>query len=514
MDHYAGIDVSLESSSVCVVDAPGRIVREAKIASEPEALTGWLKGLNCEIVRIGLEAGPLSQWLYGGMKQAGLAVERLETRHVRTAFKIMPVKTDRKDARGIAQLIRLGWFRPVHCKSLAAQESRALLGARKLLQTKLHDVEMSARGTLRGLGLKVGKTTPKTFESRVQELVAEPPTLLAVADALLRARTVLAEPFRKLDNQCHRAARANTDARRLTTAPGVGSIVALTFASAIDDPGRFKSSKSVGPLLSLTPRRYQSGETDVTGRISKSGDAMVRTALYEAANVILERLSGDAPLRKWGLARGDAQGQGGAGAQAGGDPAPDAGGWHRVRRRQGCRGGITEGGIDRFGRPVRAVRSKVPSPGRWIRSGRNRPSGGASLTARQLDWPADPYQTPSGGGHRADHGQKRDTSGRIGLEMLGHAVGDRLHPSRLFRVAVRATALTGTPPRRWPLATLDRGRTHRRRELPPGRENSASAEPENAEKDGYFAAPRLKGIDTGKPVTERPVDNYGASFQS
>jgi transposase len=258
--------------------------------------------LNCEIVRIGLEAGPLSQWLYAAMKQAGLAVELLETRPVRTAFKIMPVKTDRKDARGIAQLMRLGWFRPVHCKSLAAQETRVLLGARKLLQMKLHDIEMSVRGTLRGFGLKVGKTTPKTFESRVRELVADHPTLLAVTDALLLARTVLAEQFNKLDNQCHRAARANKDARRLATAPGVGSIVALTFASAIDDPGRFKSSKSVGPLFGLTPRRYQSGETDVTGRISKCGDTMVRTALYEAANVILERLSGDAPLRRWALA--------------------------------------------------------------------------------------------------------------------------------------------------------------------------------------------------------------------
>jgi transposase len=291
MDHYAGIDVSLESSSLCVVDATGRVVREAKIASEPEALTTWLKNLDLEIVRIGLEAGPLSQWLYSGMKQAGLPVELLETRHVRTAFKIMPVKTDRKDARGIAQLMRLGWFRPVHCKSLAAQETRAVLGARKLLQIKLH-IEMSLRGTLRGFGLKVGKTTPKTFEGRVRSLVADHPTLLSVTDALLRARTVLAEQFNKLDNQAHRVARADKRARLLTTAPGVGSIVALTYASAIDDPSRFKSSKSVGPLFGLTPRRYQSGETDVTGRISKAGDAMVRTALYEAANAILERLAG------------------------------------------------------------------------------------------------------------------------------------------------------------------------------------------------------------------------------
>ncbi|MDQ2764836.1 MAG: IS110 family transposase [Pseudomonadota bacterium] len=302
MDHYAGIDVSLESSSLCVVDATGRVVREAKVASEPEALTAWLKDLDLDIVRIGLEAGPMSQWLYAGMNQAGLPAELLETRHVRTAFKIMPVKTDRKDARGIAQLMRLGWFRPVHCKSLAAQETRALLGARKLLQIKLHDIELSLRGVLRGFGLKVGKTTPKTFESRVRSLVADHPTLLAISDALLRARTVLVEQFNKLDNQAHRAARADKRARLLTTAPGVGSIVALTYAAAIDDPNRFKSSKSVGPLFGLTPRRYQSAETDVTGRISKAGDAMVRTALYEAANVILTRMAGDSPLRRWALA--------------------------------------------------------------------------------------------------------------------------------------------------------------------------------------------------------------------
>lgn len=160
MEHYAGIDVSLECSSVCVVDASGKIVREGKVASEPEALIAWFGSLGFGLVRIGLEAGPLSQWLYAAMQQAGLAVELLETRHVRDAFKAMPVKSDRNDARGIAQLIRLGWFRPVHCKSLVAQEVRAFLTARKLVQSKLFDIEMSLRGILRGFGLKVGPTTP------------------------------------------------------------------------------------------------------------------------------------------------------------------------------------------------------------------------------------------------------------------------------------------------------------------------------------------------------------------
>ena len=172
MEHYAGIDVSLECSSLCVVDATGKIVREAKVASDPEALIAWFGSLGLQVVRIGLEAGPLSQWLYAAMKQAGLAVELLETRHVRKAFEAMPVKSDRNDARGIAQLMRLGWFRPVHCKSLPAQEVRAILTARKLVQSKLQDTENSLRGILRGFGLKVGKTTPTRFAGRIKDLVA------------------------------------------------------------------------------------------------------------------------------------------------------------------------------------------------------------------------------------------------------------------------------------------------------------------------------------------------------
>jgi transposase len=262
---------------------------EAKVASEPEVLIGWFGGLGIAAARIGLEAGPLSQWLYAGMRAVGLPVELAETRHVRAAFKTMPVKTDRKDARGIAQLMRLGRFRPVHCKSLPAQEVRALLTARKLLQSKNHDVEMSLRGVLRGFGLKVGPTTPRTFPNRIRELVAGHATLLMISEALLAARGALFEQWQKLEKRLRSLAREDNRVRLLMTAPGVGPIVGLTYASAIDDPGRFRSSKAVGAYFGLTPKKYQSGETNVTGRISKIGDGGVRTALYEAANVILTR---------------------------------------------------------------------------------------------------------------------------------------------------------------------------------------------------------------------------------
>ena len=301
MEQYAGIDVSLESASVCVVDASGRILREAKVASEPEALITWFGKSGCKMSRIGLEAGPLSQWLYAGMREAGLAAELLETRHVRDAFKAMPVKTDRNDARGIAQLMRLGWFRSVHCKSLPAQELRAVLTARKLVQGKRHDMEMSLRGILRGFGLKVGHTTPRSFEGRVRELVDGHATLLAVADALLLARATLWEQLGKLQKRLVSLARHDTRARLLMSTPGVGVLVALTYVAAIDDPGRFKSSKATGAHFGLTPKRYQSGETDVTGRISKIGDASVRTALYEAANVILTRPVKGSLLKSWAM---------------------------------------------------------------------------------------------------------------------------------------------------------------------------------------------------------------------
>jgi transposase len=302
MEHYAGIDVSLECSSICVVDATGKIVREGKAASEPEALLAWFRSLGFAVERIGLEAGPLSQWLYAAVKQAGLAVELLETRHVRDAFKAMPVKSDRNDARGIAQLMRLGWFRPVHCKSIGAQETRAVLTARKLVQSKLRDVENSLRGILRGFGLKVGKTTPRSFAGRIRELAANHASLEMIAEALLSVHAVLLREFKAFEKQVRSLARSDAKARLLMSTPAVGPIVALTYASAIDDPARFKSSKRAGSHFGLTPKKYQSGETDCTGRISKIGDASVRTALYEAAHIMLVKpVRGCTPLKSWAM---------------------------------------------------------------------------------------------------------------------------------------------------------------------------------------------------------------------
>ena len=301
MEHYAGIDVSLEQSSVCVVDATGRIVREAKVASEPEALVRFFGQLGLPVIRIGLEAGPLSQWLHAGLSKAGFEVVLLETRQVKAALSAMIVKTDRKDARGIAQLLRMGWFSPVHCKSLPTQEIRALLVGRKLLQGKLVDIELGIRGLLRGFGLKVGLVSKGRFVARIRELIAGQPMLEQVIEPMLRAHEALRKELHALHRTVLGIVRHDGVCRRLMTVPGVGALVAITFTSAIDDPARFRHSRVVGAHFGLTPKKYQSGETDVTGGISKMGDTMVRTALYEAANVMLTRVGRFSTVKRWAL---------------------------------------------------------------------------------------------------------------------------------------------------------------------------------------------------------------------
>ena len=260
MEHYAGIDVSLELSSVCIVDAKGKIVREAKVASDPDALVAFFKRLDFSVARIGLEAGPLSQWLHAGLAQAGFEAVLLETRHVKAALSAMTVKTDRKDARGIAQLIRMGWFRPVHCKSPGSQEVRALLMARKQLLGKLLDVELSIRGILRGFGLKMGVVTRKTFETRARELSAGQAMLETVIGAMLLARAALRKEYGKLHKTMLVIVREDKICRRLMSAPGVGPLVAITFKTAIDDPARIRKSKAVWRVVGVdAAKKYQSG---------------------------------------------------------------------------------------------------------------------------------------------------------------------------------------------------------------------------------------------------------------
>jgi transposase len=301
MEYFAAIDVSLELSSVCVVDGVGKIVCEKKVASEPEALVALFCGSGLSFTRIGLEAGPLSQWLHSGLMAAGFPAILIETRHVKAALKAMIVKTDRNDARGMAQLMRVGFFRPVHAKTLPTQDIRALLTGRRLLLVKLRDVELGIRGILRGFGLKVGSVSKGKFAARIRQLVTGHPMLEPVAESMLRAQAALKAEYVKLHRQLLGIVRGDAVCRHLMTVPGVGPVVSMTYKTAIDDPERFRKSKDVGPYFGLTPRKYQSGEVDWTGTISKVGDETVRAALYEAANIRLSRVTRFSTLKAWAM---------------------------------------------------------------------------------------------------------------------------------------------------------------------------------------------------------------------
>jgi transposase len=261
MDYHAGIDVSLEESSVCVIDAAGRMVRETKVVSQPEPLIAFLEGLDLPLARIGLEAGPLSRWLHAALTVVGYEAVLLETRHVKAALSAMIVKTDRRDARGIAQLLRMGWFRPVHRKSAPAQVVRALLVARKQLQAKMRDVDLSLRGILRGFGLKVGEISKGQFEARIRTLVARHAMLEQIADAMLQAREALRREFGKLHRAMLAIVRGDAVCRRLMTVPGVGALVALRWRRLLHARSRRPAPEGAGghPRSRADVRRLHTG---------------------------------------------------------------------------------------------------------------------------------------------------------------------------------------------------------------------------------------------------------------
>src|SRR3974390_1710349 len=287
MDYFAGLDVSVKDTSVCIVDDTGKIVREVKVASEPDALLVALRNPAYQFKRIGLEAGPLSQWLFSALGEAGLPVICVETRHMRAVLKAQINKTDRNDARGMAQMMRVGLYRPVHVKRQRSQKLRMLLTHRKLLQSKAIAVDNDLRGTLRNFGLKVGVVGKVRFEARIRELVENLPDLAVLVEPLLTVRRVLREQFCILHRRLLAIVRDDEVCRRLMTTPGVGPVVALTYRVTVDVPARFRKSKSVGAVFGLTCAKYQSGESERSGRISRCGDEMMGVLLYEEAKAML-----------------------------------------------------------------------------------------------------------------------------------------------------------------------------------------------------------------------------------
>jgi transposase len=301
MNYFAGLDVSLEETAICIVDDKGQIMKEVRAASEPDALVDALQEIGLPLERTGLEACSLAAWLHAGLTQAGLPAICIETRQANAAMKTMPNKTGRSDARALAQIMRTGWFRQVHVKSRQCQLWRSLLVARRTILNEMRSIENVARAILREAGIKLGTPARTAFVDRVRELAGADALVLALAEPLLAILATMLRELTRLTKQVLDIVRREKVCRRLMSVPGVGPITALAFRATIDRPGRFRCSQQAGAHLGLTPERYQSGETDIQGKISRCGDELARTALYEAAHTLLVRSRKWSSLRAWGM---------------------------------------------------------------------------------------------------------------------------------------------------------------------------------------------------------------------
>jgi transposase len=301
MGTFVGLDVSLKETSVCILDQAGTRVFEGRVASEPAAIARVIRKRAPDLVRIGLESGPTSVWLTHALKAEGLPVVCLDARHAQAVLSVRPNKSDRGDARGLAEMVRVGWFKAVQVKSLPSYERKALLIVRHQLVDMRVRIDNQLRGILKTFGLVIGKCSRGQIGQRAQELSKGRPSIENIVVSMVAVRDSLLEQITVCDRAIRRLAKKDDTAQRLMTVPGVGPVVALAYISAIDDPQRFPHSRDVGAYLGLTPKRYQSGEVDQAGRISKCGDGFARTCLYEAAGVLLTRVDRWSPLKAWGV---------------------------------------------------------------------------------------------------------------------------------------------------------------------------------------------------------------------
>jgi transposase len=292
MEYFVGLDVSLKQTSICVVNEKGSVVREGVVDSVPEAIAGFVKSKAPGAVRIGLETGPTATWLWTELVRLDLPVICIDARHAKAVLKMQINKNDRNDAAGIARIMQIGWFKEVRVKDLDSHAVKALLASRALLVKIKRDLENQ--------GLVIGRGTFDVFARRAGELIADRPALTSAVSPLLTARTAIEQQVGELDRQVLKLSRQDAQVRRFMSVPGVGPITALCFKATIDDPARFKRSRSVGAYIGLTTRRHASGELDWSGRISKCGDAMLRMYLFEAAGVLLTRVPKWSALKAWG----------------------------------------------------------------------------------------------------------------------------------------------------------------------------------------------------------------------
>lgn len=302
MEYFVGLDVSLRSCALCIVDGRGKACMERELPCEVDEIANCLNTFGAPIVRIGFEAGALSQHLFFGLQDMGFEIVCMEARQVSAALSAMRNKTDKTDAKGIAQILRTGWFSPVHMKSREAHGLRALLSTRKALLKKTMDLANEVRGLLKIFGVCLPRTVKHgSFDGLVRPMIEMDEVLAHAVIPLLDARAVLFHHYLELDRRVKRAASQDEVCMRMMMVPGVGPIAALTFKAAVDDPNRFKRSRTVAAHFGFTPRRYQSGEHDNPGRISKAGDQNVRATLYAAANALLMRTMAGSQIKSWGM---------------------------------------------------------------------------------------------------------------------------------------------------------------------------------------------------------------------
>lgn len=301
MTIYAGLDVSDKTTHICVVDAEGLVIRRDVVASDPDVLARWLTRHAKGLVRVVLETGPLSTFLYHGLIERGVPVICICARHAKRALSARLHKSDVNDAESLAQLARTGWFKVVHMKAGATHIDRAALKIRAQLVTSKNAMANQLRGMLKLFGLRMGHVTTRGKRAaRLDALFGQRPDLRAVFASLIESIEALDVQIARSGKLLASRAEADPVCQRLMSAPGVGPVTALTFKSAIEDPGRFARSSDAGAYAGLVPRRSQSGERDYKGRISKAGDSMLRSALYEAANSVMVRLKRPCALQAWG----------------------------------------------------------------------------------------------------------------------------------------------------------------------------------------------------------------------
>jgi len=301
MSIFAGLDVSDKSTHVCVVDGEGAVLRRDVVASDPDAIARWL-GKHCAgLSRVVLETGPLSTFLYHGLAERDVPITCICARHAKKALSARVNKSDVNDAESLAQLCRTGWYKAVHMKAGATHIDRAALKIRRQLMTARNSFANQLRGMLKLFGLRMGNiTTPGKRRERLDALFIQRPDLRGVFQPLIECIEALEAQLGRSSKLLEARAAADPIATRLMSVPGVGPITALTFKSSIEDPGRFAKSSDAGAYAGLVPRRNQSGMRDYKGRISKAGDPMLRSALYEAANNLLVRVKRPFALQTWG----------------------------------------------------------------------------------------------------------------------------------------------------------------------------------------------------------------------